>query len=174
LNCEETRSKLRSFLDGKLHGEQARQLRLHLRDCAGCAAALSPADRVEILPALDEEIEPSGSMALRFHARLSEHRAARNPGQTLFPAVFPRTWFPTLTRQILAVGTLAAFLVSGIYLGLYHVPAPGPMPGSGEVVIAENLPLLQDLGVIKNLDLLEDLDTIQEMTADQIPETRVQ
>jgi anti-sigma factor RsiW len=173
MNCEETRSHLDSFLDGRLRGEQSRQLRLHLRDCARCAASLTLADRIEILPALDAEIEPSKDLALRFQARLSEHRAALSAPKGFSTTALIRTWLATPMRQIMTVGALAAFLISGVYLGLYHVPAPGPMPGSGEVVIAENLPLLQDMGVIKNLDLLEDLDTIQDLTSDQLPQTGI-
>jgi hypothetical protein len=173
MNCEETLSKLDSFLNGRLGGEQCRQVRFHLAGCARCAAALTPADRIEILPALDEEFEPSEDITLRFHTMLAAHRAATRGTEGLSMATIWRTWLPLLPRQIVAVGALAAFLISGIYLGLYQVSAPGPMPGSGEVTIAENLPLLQDMGVIKDLDLLEDLDTIQDMTGDQAPQTSI-
>jgi anti-sigma factor RsiW len=171
MNCEETLSNLDSFLNGRLHGEQSRQLRRHLATCAHCAAALTPGDRIEVLPAIDGEIKPSEDLTSRFHARLEAHRAAASVTIGFSLAALLRTWFPTLPRRIAGVGALAAFLITGIYLGLYHVSAPGPVPGSGEVVIAENLPLLQDMGVIKNLDLLEDLDTIQEMPGDQVPQS---
>lgn len=173
MNCEETLSNLDSFLNGRLCGEKSRQVRLHLAGCARCAAVLTPLDRIEVLPAMDGEITPSEDLTSRFQARLAAHRAAASQSGRFSAAALLRSWFPSLPRQIAGAGALAAFLIFGIYLGLHRVSAPVPIPGSGEVVIAENLPLLQDMGVIKNLDLLEDLDTIQEMTGDQAPQTGI-
>ena len=75
MNCEETRRSLQSFLNGRLSGEESRGIRKHLAGCADCASGLDALDRIEILTALDEEIEPSAHLLTRFRARMEEHRS---------------------------------------------------------------------------------------------------
>ena len=63
MNCEQIREVLNAFVNGRMSGDESRAVRLHLASCAACASRLSPAERVEILPALDDEIEPSEDFA---------------------------------------------------------------------------------------------------------------
>ncbi len=166
MNCKEFEHCLEPLLAGKLRGEEARQVRQHVRDCPRCRTALSPADRIEILPLLDGEIEPREDLDGRFRARLAAHRADRTTADaSSFAISFGQSWFAP--GRIAALGALAAFLFLGVYLGLYQVPAPGPVSTSGEMSIAENLPLLQNMGVIKNLDMLEDFDAIEEISQEE-------
>jgi anti-sigma factor RsiW len=159
MSCETTRGQIEAFLSGRLAGEESRAVRLHLAACSACAATLAAADRVELLPAVDPEIEPSPDLGARFRTRLEAHRELKEAR---------RSWWSVLAwpvpRQLAAAGALAAFLVFGLYVGMHRENIPPTGPGASEITIAENLPLLQDMKVIENLDLLEDFDAIENLS----------
>jgi anti-sigma factor RsiW len=163
MNCEQIRNILKAFGQGTLNAEDSRAVRVHMASCAACVSRLSPSERMEILPALDDEIEPSEDFAARFHARLQERRSkaasAKRPAQW-WKAVFVwgRPW------NLAAAGTLAAILIAGVFWG-GSLRGTRELPDDmNELSIAEHLPLLQDMAVISNLDLLEDFDTIENLT----------
>ncbi|HTY61873.1 MAG TPA: zf-HC2 domain-containing protein [Acidobacteriota bacterium] len=162
MNCEQVHEVLDDFLNGKMSGSRSRDMRLHLASCPACASTLSPAERIEILPVLDETLEPSEDFDARFHAELQRRRAAMSAdfskesrGSAWF--VWRHPW------QLTAVGALAALLAAGIFLR-HSGDRYGLSDNPGEIAIAENLNLLQDMAVINNLDLLENFDTIEKMT----------
>lgn len=168
MSCADAGKHLEALLAGTLAGEAARAVRRHLAGCRRCAEALAPADRMEILPALDDAIEPSADLAARFRARLDAHRAETARGReaassaglgALWRAL--RSW--SVPRQLAAAGALAGFLAFGIYLGMHREAQRATDPAASEIQIAQNLPLLRDLEVIENLDLLEDFDAIQNL-----------
>ena len=163
MSCTEVQTFLKRFLSGKLGGAEARHIREHLASCPRCASALIGEDRIELLPALDEEIEPSEDFRGRFMARLETHRAeaARGPAENSRRALFG---YWTLSNRLAAAGALAAVLAFGIYLGLYQSPQNLPDRNPGDIAIAENLPLLQDMKVIEYLEFLEDFDAIQNLS----------
>jgi len=140
-------------MDGSLSGEKARAVRMHFESCSGCAANLAPSQWVEILPVLDEDIEPSQDFAVRLKARLKAQ---------------PRPWWKEIAvwhwpRQLAAAGALAAVILAGILVLRY----PGARQDRSEYLsdfgVAENLPLLEDMAVVSNLDLLEDFDAIENL-----------
>ena len=162
MNCEQVREALDAFLSGAMSGEESRKVCRHLASCAACAARLSPEDKIEILPALDEEIEPTENFAARFQYKL-RHRKREST------AVYAREragWLSFLRRrpwQLTAVGALAALLVGGIFLrhsgdGLNFSDNWNDLP------VAENLSLLEDMPVINNLDFLENFEAIETLT----------
>jgi anti-sigma factor RsiW len=158
MNCEETRARLGRMVEGSMDGEAARAVREHLASCRACAALLSPADLVEILPALDETVEPTDTLPAGFHSRLMEHRrAATAPPVPWWEGLFA---LPSAARLATA-GGMAAFLFGVSYLGLQRITAPGTQQLTGDLAVAQNLPLLKDMEVVQNLELLEDFDTIQ-------------
>jgi hypothetical protein len=164
MNCKETREKLEEFLAGQLGGAEARGIRLHLASCSGCASALPALDLVEILVAMDQEIEPASDLQERFFRRLERHRASGSAA-----ARECRSWWQLFLhwvfgQRLAAAGALAAALALGLYLGKHRVEEPASNPPIADIAIAENLPLLQDMPVIENLDLLEDFDTIQSLS----------
>jgi Putative zinc-finger len=173
MNCADTQTRLKVFLSGKLQGTESRNVRLHLASCARCASVLNSVDRIEILPAIDGNIEPSDGFHNRFLSRLEAHRA-KQVG-TLHDLCF---WWNRLFAwsrpgRLAAAGSLAAVLFLGIYLAFFRVKEdPGPLPT--DITIAENLPLLRDMKVIENLDLLEDFESIQALGAGSKPGTTVQ
>jgi anti-sigma factor RsiW len=158
MSCETTRPQIEALLSGRLAGEESRTVRLHLASCAACAATLAPADRIELLPAVDPEIEVSPDFGAKFRTRLQAHRELRDARRSWWTIL---AW--PLPRQLAAAGALAAFIVFGLYVGLHRENVP-VTPGPSEITIAENLPLLQDMKVIENLDLLEDFDTIENLS----------
>jgi anti-sigma factor RsiW len=165
MNCEQAGLLLNSFLAGRLSGEPSREVRNHLASCASCAAKLSRVDRIEILIAEDQGIEPSADLPLRFRRRLEEHRRRRQgeavpERQALFRYL---AWgWP---RQIAAAASLALLFAAAIFVGRQMTRQNGEGRIVSEIGIAENLPLLLDMDVIENLDLLQDFDLIQNLSA---------
>jgi len=160
MNCEQVRQVFQAFMNGTLNGQEARNVRLHLASCAGCLSKLSPSELIEVLPVVDEVIEPSEDFALRFHARLQEHRRQaadiRLKSWRIGMSAWARPW------QLATAGALAALFIAGLFIGRFR----GGMPDqyfSSDIAVAENLPLLKDMAVISNLDLLEDFDTIENL-----------
>ncbi len=161
MNCEQIREILMDFLDGKLDGERARAVRLHLASCTDCASRLSPADRMEILPVLDEEIEPSAGFAARFQARLRE-RSVSGQREAWWRRL--RAWgYPWK----LAAGVLIVLIAVGVFWGRFPGRSSNLPENLNDLPLAENLPLLQDMAVISNLDLLENFDAIEELTKEE-------
>ena len=165
MNCQEAMAQLQLLLDGRVHGEAAAQVRLHLASCTSCFAALPEMDRVEVIPVLDVSVEPSPDLSERFKRRLRAHRAQSLPADK--PA-----WWGELSRpwRLAAIGALAAALLLAAYLGTYRGTAPPEM--AGDLSIAANLPLLEDMEVIDNLDLIEDFEAIEGLSATGAPQSR--
>jgi predicted anti-sigma-YlaC factor YlaD len=151
MNCDELKGVLNDFLNGNLSGEMARSVRVHLASCPRCFALLSAADRMEILPALDTDIEPSGDFAVRFRARLREPR---------------KRSFWGFSWKIASAAAVALVAV-GIFLGQYRLRTQQLPDNRKDLAIVEDLPLLQDMPVISNLNLLENFDAIEALTIEE-------
>src|SRR5881409_2650111 len=121
MNCAEVKNHMEQFLSGSLGGAQARRIRAHMASCARCASSLTENDRIEALASRDEVIEPSPDFHSRFMSRLENHRAAQDARQG------PPPWWRlflnwNLGRQLAAAGTLAAVVLTVVYLGRYRTP----------------------------------------------------
>ena len=154
MNCQQIREAMEAFMNGKLRGEESREVRRHLASCDACSSRLSPSEWMEILPALDEEIEPTEDFSSRFHARLQERRSHRIPWWRKISA-WGRPW------QLAAAGALALALV-GIFLVRY-LGEPTDQAEYADIAVAEDLPFFDDMAIISNLDLLEDFDIIENL-----------
>jgi anti-sigma factor RsiW len=166
MNCEQIRNILKAFGEGMLNAEDSRAVRGHLASCFACASRLSPAERMEILPSLDDEIEPSEDFTARFHARLQER------GRKAVSISRPVPWWKVVfvwgrPWNYAAAGALAAILIAGVFWGGYLHGTRELSGDMNELSIAEHLPLLQDMAVISNLDLLEDFDTIESLSPER-------
>jgi hypothetical protein len=164
MNCEQVREVLDAFVNGRKSGEESRAVRLHLASCAACASSLSPSERIEILPALDDEIEPSEDYAARFHAKLQNQKMGMLPVYAKEKRRASPFWLSAWGRpwQLAALGALAMLLVAGVFLRRPGGTSNEP-DNLNDLAIAENLHLLQDMAVINNLDLLENFDTIEKL-----------
>jgi hypothetical protein len=151
MNCDELKGVLVDFLNGNLSSDKSRAVRMHLASCAGCASLLDPVDRMELLPVLDTDIEPSADFAARFRARLCEPRKR---------AFWGFSWKLTAAAAF-------ALLAVGLYLGQYRIKTTEFADNPKDLAIAEDLPLLQDMAVISNLDLLENFDAIENLTKEE-------
>ena len=166
MDCDEIRNLLEPLMSGRLSGDESRRVRRHFASCAGCASRLGPMEWIEVLPALDDAIEPSEDFALRFQSRLQEHRLRRSAGRKpWWKMVAAAGW----VRQLVAAGALATLVAAGIYLRKYPGDVTDRINSYNELAVAENLPLLKDMDVISNMDLLEDLDTIENLPANPAP-----
>jgi anti-sigma factor RsiW len=160
MNCEQIREVLNAFVNGRMSGGESKAVRLHLASCAACTSRLSPAERVEILPALDDEIEPSDDFVTRFQGKLQRRKMESSPAKERSGGLsffWQRPW------QLAAVGVLAALLMAGIFFR--HSGDGLNLPETiNDFSVAENLSLLQDMPVINNLDFLENFETIEKIT----------
>jgi len=160
MNCEQIREVLNAFVNGRMDGVESRAVRLHLASCAACASRLSPAERVEILPALDDEIEPSEDFAARFQEKLQRQKMESSSAKERLGGL---SFFGRRPWQLAAVGTLSAMLMAGIFLR--HSGDGLNVPDTMNALsVAENLSLLRDMPVINNLDFLENFEAIEKIT----------
>jgi anti-sigma factor RsiW len=161
MNCKQIQELLNAFIGGRLGADESLQVRMHLASCASCRSRLSATEWVEILPGLDESIEPSGEFASRFYAALEERRHARKerPGESGWNKRAAWGW----PWSIAAAGVLAALIAVGIYISNYPSDSPENSAVYYDLEVTENLPLLRDMAVISNLDLLENLDAIENL-----------
>jgi hypothetical protein len=153
MKCEQAQERLEHITIGTLSGEDARAVRMHLASCAECSAGLTPSQWVEILPAIDETVNPSEDFAQRFYAKLR---------------VRPKSWWRRIAggamiRPFAVAGAMAAVLLAGILVIRYPGFRQDRAADLNDFRIAERLPLLDDMAVVSNLDLLEDFDTIENL-----------
>jgi hypothetical protein len=152
MNCEQAKQLLKALETGDLFGEEARAVRMHFTSCPDCTAGLTPSQWIEILPAMESEVEPSEDFTLRFQSKLQTR---------------PVSWLQRITewsrpRRFVTAGAMAIVVLAGFFVLRYpRSKEDGAVYDSAAV--AENLPLLKDMAVINDLDLLEDFDTIEEL-----------
>jgi len=153
MNCSEAQELMGLLINGELSGERARDVRNHFASCDACAAGLTPLQWAEVLPAMDDRLEPSADFVLRFREKLE---ARREP------------WWKKLIawgwpRQVAAAGALATLVLAGIFVIRYPRAPQDPAAYVGDIAVMEKLPFLEDMAVVSNLDLLEDFDTIENL-----------
>lgn len=162
MKCERVLEELDAFLNGRMSGEESRAIRRHLASCAACASRLRPLDRIEILPALDEEIEPAENFAARFQCKLRHGKEE----SAAVCATERAGWLSFLCRrpwQLTAASVLAALVVAGIFLR-HSGDGLNLSENWSDLPVAENLSLFQDMPVIHNLDFLENFEAIETLT----------
>jgi anti-sigma factor RsiW len=146
---------MEAFLRGELGSDECRRVRRHLAACDACAALLDVADRIELLPALADEMAPSADIHARFKERLLQHRERRD--------VTGRAWWRNWARpqQLALAGALTAVLFVAVYFGFYGKTVPQPAAAPADVAVAQHLPVLEEMEIISNLDMLENFEEIQ-------------
>jgi anti-sigma factor RsiW len=163
MKCHQVQSLLKPFLDGKLSGDESFGVRSHLASCRDCASKLKSTEWIEILPALDEMIEPSEDFNARFYEKLEARQRqpdySKRPDRSVWSRLMAWGW----PWRLAAVGTLATLIVAGIYFGKSPSEALDRSAVYYDIGVTENLPLLQEMTLINNLDLLENLDAIESM-----------
>ncbi|MBN2339729.1 MAG: zf-HC2 domain-containing protein [Acidobacteria bacterium] len=157
MNCKLAVDNLKALMEGELPADEARETRRHLLSCPSCSAGLSPEEWVEILPGMEEEVEPSSDFAREFYRKLDRRREA---GRT-------RRWSIPWGRPMRLAG--AGALVLAVLMGVMLVRLPwdgrtvsGPAVEPG---MEETVAILKDMGVLHHLDLLEDFETIADLGA---------
>lgn len=163
MNCQQTKDLMKPFLDGTLDRNTMRRLRGHLADCKECASRLDPVDLMEILPVIDESIEPSEGFSDRFYAKLGT-RKKRNFNPDRSPETGrKRSWLPQWSWGLAAAAVLTVVVATGLYVRRYEHSAPDSTAVLYDIGITENLPLLKDMGLFSNMELFENLDAIENL-----------
>ena len=163
MNCQQTKDLMKPFLDGTLDRNTMRRLREHLAACKECASRLDPEDLMEILPVLDESIEPTEGFSNRFYAQLE---ARKNRNFKPVPSQDPgrkRSWLPQWSWGLAAAAVLTLIVATGLYVRRYEHPVPDSAAVFYDIGVTENLPLLKDMGLFSNMELFENLDTIENL-----------
>ena len=163
MNCQETKDLIKPFLDGGLDGNTMQQIRRHLATCKECASALDPRDLMEILPVLDDSVEPSGDFSSRFYAALEISRNPKPASQEPPVSGMRRSWLPRWSWGLAAAAVLTVIVSTGLYLRQSRHPADEAADVFYDLEVTENLPLLRDMALFSNLELFEDMDAIENM-----------
>lgn len=143
--------ELNSYLDQALSEHRTRSIRAHLAGCDACR------QRLEILVRTDAAINritplsPSADFDASFWRKVAQLEP--QPSRLRQIAAFFTGWRPVLAASA------AAALIAAVLL----IPRGTQAPTPGEVFMAENINLLNDLELIQSLDLFENWDAIQEM-----------
>jgi hypothetical protein len=118
---------------------------------------------MEILPALDDSIEPSGDFAARFYARLEERRSGNPVPERLPASGVKQSRVSRWTRFLAAAAMLIAAFAAGLFLRQYEYRTPDTAEVIDGFDVTENLPLLEDMALISDLEFFENLDAIENM-----------
>ena len=163
MNCQNTQNLLKPFFGGELQGDVLYEVRSHLASCPACRSGLSSQDLMEILPALDQSIEPASDFASRFYAKLDARRSRQVPAPQPRASRLKRPWIPEWSWRLAAAAVMAVVVATGFYLRL----SPNPMPDTSavfyEMEVTEKLSFFKDMALIEDLELFEDLDTIENL-----------
>ncbi len=163
MNCQETKDLIKPFLDGDLDRNTMQQIRRHLASCKECASCLDPRDLMEILPVLDDSIEPSGDFSERFYTALETSRNRKPASQKLSVFGGKRYWLPRWSWGLAAAAVLTVIVSTGLYLRQSRYSAPEAADVLYDLEVTENLPLLKDMALFSNLELFENMDAIENM-----------
>lgn len=163
MNCQETKDLIKPFLDGELDRSTMQQIRRHLASCKECASSLNPRDLMEILPVLDDSIEPSGDFSDRFYAALEMSRNRKPAARKLPVSGMKRYWLPRWSWGLAAAAVLTIIVSTGLYLRQSRYSAPDAADVFYDLEVTENLPLLKDMALFSDLELFENMDTIENM-----------
>ncbi len=163
MNCQQTKDLMKPFLDGALDRNTAQSLRRHLATCRECASMLDPVDLMEILPVLDESLEPSEDFAARFYTEL-ETRKNRNPAPERLPVSgMKQSWLPRWSWRLAAASFLAVVVAAGLYYRQSEYRTPYSAAVFYDFEITEKLPLLKDMALIRDMEFFENLDAIENL-----------
>ncbi|MBN2244095.1 MAG: zf-HC2 domain-containing protein [Acidobacteria bacterium] len=163
MNCQQTRDLLKAFLEGELDRNSMLQVRRHLATCRECACSLNREDLMEILPVLDDSVDPSEDFSDRFYAALEKGRN-RNLSKEGSPDFgMKRPWLPRWSWGLAAAAALAVFVSAGLYLRQSPLSGPEVAEVFYDFEVTENLPILMDMALISNLELFEDMETIENL-----------
>ena len=157
MNCKLAVDNLKALMEGDLPADEARETRRHLLACPSCSARLTPEEWVEVLPGMEEEVEPSADFARGFYRKLDRRReAGRAPW-----------WSVTWARpgHLAGAGALVLVVLLGVILGRLPWGARTMSGPAVEPGMEETVAILKDMGVLHHLDLLEDFETIADLGA---------
>ena len=163
MNCQEAKDLIKPFLDGKLDRNTMREIRGHLATCKECASGLDPQDLMEILPVLDDSIEPSEDFSDRFYAALETGENRGSASQRVPASDRKQSWLPRWSWGLAAAAVLTVVVSAGLYLGQSRYGAPDATEVLYEFEVTENLQLLRDMELISNLELFENMDAIENL-----------
>jgi len=165
MNCEKFQDLLKPFSDGELQGDVLRQVREHILACAHCRDALSAEDLMEVLPSIDETIEPSENFSSGFYARLESRIREGSKAVSAQPVNRKkRAWLPGWSLQLAAAACLLIVVVAAGFHFRAVSPVPDPTAVMYEIEVTENLALLKDMPMIEDLEFFEDLETIENLS----------
>jgi len=163
MNCQETKDLMKSFLEGSLDGSTAQRLRRHLATCKECAAGLDPVDLMEILPVLDDSIEPSEGFADRFYSKIEARKSRESVPQRLSGPGRKQFRLPRWSWSLAAAAALTLVVSTGLYLRRHEYGTPEPAAVFYDLEMTENLPLLRDMALISDMEFFENLDAIENL-----------
>src|SRR5262249_27000622 len=146
-------SELVPYLRGELTPAERERVARHLEECPDCRQ-----DTEVLRELLDNNVaraigEPPAVNWARYRAELREKLDRRRARSVWWRRPMPLALSASLAGVLLLVAVW----------GSHQVSKNGEPIGPEEVVMAQELPLLQDLRTVERLDLLEDLEVIRNL-----------
>ena len=163
MNCQEAKDLIKPFLDGDLDRNAMQQVRRHLAACRECASGLDPQDLMEILPVLDDSIEPSEDFTDRFYAALETGASRQSSPERLHAADSKRSGLPRWSWSLAAAAVLTVVVSTSLFFRQSQYSIPDVEDVLYDFEMTENLHLLRDMELLSNLELIENLDTIENL-----------
>ena len=151
MNCAKLDERLIPYLDGKLAGNELREMEAHLGACAACRRR---ADEFRAVAGLLDElpvIEPSPAFDLRVRARVAAAPAPQNWWAWLTPS--PRVAFAATLLLTLTIWTTRV----PVEHDAYDHGAPTATSAEEDFRMIKDLPVLEDYDVLSNFEPLADL-----------------
>ncbi len=132
MNCRDIKTKLGSYVEGRLSGIDRNQVEAHLRECQSCRTALAKVDRVAALLVLAENpaVPPGLTNRIMTEARV---RISSEPTANWNPIAWLR--LASIPTRVAATVVLLIGLTLGLKLGATTVPA------DEQITVAQDDPL---------------------------------
>ncbi|MEJ2109520.1 MAG: hypothetical protein P8Z37_06325 [Acidobacteriota bacterium] len=163
MNCQNFKNAIEASKDGRLPGDILQEIREHIRCCDACRTGLDARDLVEILPAMDQWIEPSKDFSSRFYSELNSRR---NKNDLVEVSAKDRglrpSWLSAQILRLAAAGVILVLVTAGFYFR-DRSPEVDTSAVLYEIEVTEELNFFQDMVLLEDLDFFEDLDAIENM-----------
>lgn len=134
MKCKTLHKKLIFFLDGELPEKETQEIRIHLNECADCAAFAEEMKKTLGIIQVEKSPEVNPFFYTRLKARM-ENEEAREKQRVGFP----------IWERVLQPAFFSLLLLAGIYTGIKIGQPATNDPGQNKFTETELVPFLNEM-----------------------------
>lgn len=134
MKCKTLHKKLIFFLDGELPEKETQEIRIHLNECADCAAFAEEMKKTLGIIQVEKSPEVNPFFYTRLKARM-ENEEAREKQRVGFP----------IWERVLQPAFFSLLLLAGIYTGIKIGQPATNDPGQNKFAETELVPFLNEM-----------------------------